>query len=54
MPFKEFRIHIAHAGRLQREREKAANTDESAPEYREDGYDPPSKDVLDAIPRREG
>jgi len=46
-------VYVAHASKVAAEREDAANADPSAPEYREEGYGPPTKDVLDDIPRRE-
>jgi hypothetical protein len=48
------RIYVARASKVSAEREDAMNADPDAPEYHEEGYGPPSKDVLDAIPRREG
>ena len=47
------RVYVAHASKIAAEREDAMNADPDTPEYREGGYGPPSKDVLDAIPRRE-
>ena len=47
------RIYVARASKVSAAREDAENADPDAPEYREEGYGPPSKDVLDTIPRRE-
>ena len=46
-------VYVAHASKVAAEREDAANADETGPTYREEGYGPPSKEVLDDIPRRE-
>jgi hypothetical protein len=54
MPFKLWRIYVAHAGDLNRERQRAAEEAESGgPTYAPGGYGPPTKDDLDVIPRRD-
>jgi hypothetical protein len=46
------RVYVAHANKVAAERQ-AAMDDASGPTYHEEGYGPPAKDVLDAIPRRD-
>jgi len=47
------RVYVAHANKVAAEREDAMNADETGPTYREEGYGPPTKDVLDDLQWRD-